>query len=81
LAAAFKSESGLVVLLGARDGRVILNSPTGLPIDLATAVVDLARQAGGNGGGKGGSARVKLPAGVDVKTFLDKVYDHAKNSV
>ena len=81
LAASFKNDPGTVVLLGARDGRVILNSPPGLSIDLASALIDLARQAGGNGGGKGGSARVKLPAGVNVKTFLDKVYDHAKNSV
>ena len=81
LAASFKNESGTVVLLGARDGRVILNSPPGLPIDLAANMVDLAKQAGGNGGGKGNSARVKLPAGADVKTFLDKVYDHAKNCI
>ncbi len=81
LASECKNEPDSIVLLGSKEGHVVCAASPGLSIDLANIVVGAAREAGGNGGGKGGFARVDLPASIDVMEFLEKVYEHVKETV
>jgi alanyl-tRNA synthetase len=79
LSSSFKSEKGYLVLLASDCGMVVSNASPDLSIDLAAILVESARQAGGNGGGSGAFASVKLPASVNIEQFLREVYSNVKN--
>jgi len=63
LATEFQSVPGLVAIVAAEDGTVVVAGARDVAVDLATGVSAIARQLGGSGGGKGAFAQLKLDAG------------------
>lgn len=81
VSATLKNEPDTVVVIGAQTGCVVCSASEGVPVDFTVAAVKHAREAGGSGGGKGGFAQLRLPAGMDVSKFLEEVTDNVKRSI
>jgi alanyl-tRNA synthetase len=77
--AQLKSKPGTVSLLATGDGRVVCNAADGVAVDLPSVAVTRAKTLGGGGGGKGGFATVRLPAGVSPSEFLRLVFEDLRN--
>ncbi len=80
LSSNLKSYKNTISLLGTKEGLVICNASKDIDIDLASAVVEKAKGLGGSGGGKGGFATVRLPAGVSAAEFLEQISEDIRNA-
>jgi alanyl-tRNA synthetase len=74
------SEKGTVSLLGSKEGLVVCSASQDVDVDFSKAVVERAKSRGGNGGGKGRFAMVRLPAGVQAGEFLESVLHDIENA-
>lgn len=75
LSAQLKRYEKTISLIGSTNGLLICNASKDINIDLAQAVVDKAKRVGGSGGGKGGFASVRLPAGASVQGLALEILD------
>lgn len=78
LSSELKHVRGTINLLGNDDGVVVCNASMDLSVDFSESVIEYAKAEGGSGGGKGGFATVRLPAGAPVETFLAQVLERIK---
>jgi alanyl-tRNA synthetase len=81
LSNALRSGANTIAILAATDGTVVCAASDGLAVDVAASALARAAQAGGSGGGKGGFAQVKLPAGADVQDFINQVGDDVRSTL
>jgi alanyl-tRNA synthetase len=81
LSASFKSENGLIAILGSDLGAAVCNASSKIEMDLSAKLVEAAKKVGGCGGGSGVFASVALPPSVDIANFLEEVEKDVRNTI
>jgi alanyl-tRNA synthetase len=79
LAAAFKSEDKIIVVLGSDTGCIVCNASVDVPIEVSKYLTDAAKRAGGTGGGKGSFANGAVPPSINMTGFLEEVFNDIKD--
>ncbi|MDH3215734.1 MAG: alanyl-tRNA editing protein [Candidatus Krumholzibacteria bacterium] len=75
LATELKNQNDVVSMIASDSGVVICHAPDDAHIDFSDSVVERAKSLAGSGGGKGGFATVRLPAGVAVREFIEQAFE------